>query len=71
VQQLLNNLTTIAVAIIGLALVAALISRGGRGVEFVGQAGSSFSQALATALSPVTGGSTFGGFSGGKIGSMY
>jgi len=56
----MNNITesvvTIAVAIIGLATLAVLVSRNAATSQVIGSAGKAFSSALAIATSPVTGG---------------
>lgn len=49
--------TAILVAVIGLATVAALVSRNSQTASVIGAGGKAFSQILGTALSPVTGGS--------------
>lgn len=63
----MNNITesvvTIAVAIVGLASLAVLVSRNARTSEIIDSGGNAFSRALGVAVSPVTGGG--GGFGNG------
>lgn len=60
----MNNITesvvTIAVAIVGLASLAVLVSRNARTSEIIDSGGNAFSRALGVAVSPVTGGGGFG-----------
>lgn len=51
----LESMTTIALAIVGLAIVAVLVSRKARTSAVIQSAGSAFSNALGIASSPVTG----------------
>jgi len=59
----MNNLTetiiTIAVAIIGLAMVAVLVSRNANTAGVIREGGGAFTNALRTAISPVAGGTGF------------
>jgi hypothetical protein len=66
-NNLLNSVVTVAVAIIGVAIVAVLVSKNANTSQVIGAASSGFSNALGTALSPVSGGGLggFGGFPGG------
>lgn len=59
-DRLLSSLLTIATGIIGLAVVATLVSRNAQTSQVIGAGGSAFSGALAAAEAPVTGGSTLG-----------
>lgn len=56
----MNNMTesivTIATAIIGVAILAVIVSQRSNTVGVINAAGSAFSGALGTAVSPVTGG---------------
>jgi len=54
----MEKITTIAIAIVGVAILAALVSRRANTVGVIDSAGNAFSKSLATALSPVTGGGT-------------
>jgi hypothetical protein len=65
-----NSVVTIAIAIIGIAGLAVLVSRQAQTPQVLTAAGGAFSGALGTALSPVTGsGSGFGNFPSLNIGS--
>ena len=66
----MNNITesivTIAVAIIGLATLAVIVSKNANTTGVIGAGGRAFNDALSTAISPVTmGGSPLGGVIGG------
>lgn len=69
-NQLVNSLVTVALAIIGVAIVAVLVSKNANTTSVIGQTGNSFSTALGTALSPVTGSGGLSGFPGGGGGSL-
>lgn len=59
----MEKITTIAVAIVGVAILAALVSKKANTVGVIDSAGNAFTKSLAVALSPVTGGGTgFNGF---------
>jgi len=62
-EQLITSVTTVLVAIVGVAIIAVLVSKNAQTGQVLQAGGSSFSQMLGTALSPVTGSS--GGFTGG------
>lgn len=65
-DELITSVVTVLTAIIGVAIIAVLVSKQANTSAVVQAGGSAFSQMLSTALSPVTGGtSSFGGFSGG------
>ncbi len=63
-EQLITSVVTVATAIVGVAIIAVLVSRNAQTPQVIGSMGGAFSQSLATALSPVTGGSSFGSFTG-------
>lgn len=50
-----ETLVTVAVAIVGVAILAVLVSRKSQTAAVIQAAGSAFSNALSTAVSPVTG----------------
>lgn len=58
-DDFVKQLVTIATAIVGVAIVAVLVSKNANTANVISAAGSSFSQSLATAVSPVTGGSGY------------
>lgn len=51
-----EKIVTICVAIVGVAMLALLVSKKANTAGVIGAAGNAFTGALATALSPVTGG---------------
>lgn len=55
-SELTNALVTVAVAIVGVAILAVLVSRNSQTPQVVSSLGQSFAQALNAATSPVTGG---------------
>lgn len=60
-DQLFTSLVSIATAIVGVAIIAVLVSRNSNTAGVLRAAGDSFSRSLAVAVSPVTGGgSPFG-----------
>ena len=59
-SQLVNSVVTVAVAIIGVAIVAVLVSKNANTTGVIQSASQGFSGALGTALSPVTGSSSGG-----------
>jgi hypothetical protein len=71
-NQLINSVVTVAVAIIGVAIVAVLVSRNANTSGVISSASQGFSTALGTALSPVSGsgGLGLGGFPGGPGGIL-
>lgn len=56
----MSSVVTIAVAIVGLATLAVLVSRNANTSGVIGAAGNAFSRSIEAAVSPITGG---GGFS--------
>lgn len=64
-DQLITSVVTIATGIIGVAVIATLVSKNANtaGVLQAGQ--QAFSGSLSTALSPVTGSGSLGSFTGG------
>jgi hypothetical protein len=62
-EQLVSSVVTVLTAIVGVAIVAVLVSRNANTAGVIQSAGSAFAADLAAAVSPVTG----GGFSGGGV----
>lgn len=58
---LLKEISYVAGAIIGLAILAVLVSKNSQTVALTKAAGGVFTQALGIAISPITGGSMSGG----------
>lgn len=54
-EQLFNSMVTIAMAIIGVAIVAVLVSRQANTANVLTSAGNAFARALGAATAPVTG----------------
>lgn len=67
-DHLISSVTSIATAIIGVAIIAVLVSRNAQTGSVIGAAGQAFANDLSAAVSPVTGGSGFGSFTGGGVG---
>jgi hypothetical protein len=57
----MDKVATIAVAIIGVATLAVLVSKKANTSGVISSAGNAFTSALAVAVSPVTGGGGLGG----------
>lgn len=57
----MEKITTIAVAIVGVATLAVLVSKRADTSNVIKSAGQAFSSALSVAVSPVTGGGGLGG----------
>lgn len=67
-DSLITSVTTVAVAIVGVAIIAVLVSRNSNTAGVVQAGGSAFAQMLSAAVSPVSGASGFGSFTGGGAG---
>lgn len=63
-ESLITSTVTVLMAIVGVAIIAVLVSKNANTTGVLQAGGNAFSGALSTALSPVTGGNGFGGFSG-------
>jgi acid phosphatase family membrane protein YuiD len=66
-DSLITAVVSILMAIVGVAIIAVLVSKNANTTGVISAGGSAFSGALGTALSPVTGGG-FGSFTGGGAG---
>ncbi len=55
-----EQVTVIAIAIVGVAVLAVILSKNSNTTGVLSAAGAGFSQALAAALSPVTGSGNYG-----------
>lgn len=64
-DSLITSVVTVLTAIVGVAIIATLVSKNANTAGVVTAGGQAFSGALSTALSPVVGGSGFGSFTGG------
>ena len=63
-DQITSAIVTIAVAIVGVATLAVLVSKNAQTPQVISSAGNAFSMALNAATGPVSGASIGGGFSG-------
>jgi PRD1 phage membrane DNA delivery len=55
-DQLISSVVTVSVAIVGLAIIATLVSKNANTSNIIASGGRSFSQALTAAEGPVLGG---------------
>lgn len=62
-NQLVNSLTVLLAAIIGVAILSVILSKNSNTVAVIGAGSSGFSDLLKAAEAPVSG-SSFGGFTG-------
>jgi hypothetical protein len=58
-DKLIESLTTVAVAIVGVAVLAVLVSGQAKTSAVISAGATGFAQDLSVAVSPVTGGQTF------------
>jgi len=63
-NELIGSVTTVLLAIVGVAIIAVIVSKNAATSQVIGAGGSAFAQDLGVAISPVTGATGFG-FSGG------
>ncbi len=63
-EQLISSVVTVLTAIIGVAIIAVLVSRQSNTSGVISSGGDAVSRILGTAVSPVTGNGGFGSFSG-------
>lgn len=59
-EQLITSIVTVLTAIIGVAILAVLVSKQSQTSAVISAASKGFSQDLGVALSPVAGGGSFG-----------
>lgn len=62
-DSLMGAVVTVATALIGVAIIATLVSRNANTSGVIGAGGNAFSSGLRAATGPVTGGTAFGGLS--------
>lgn len=60
-NEMWTSVVTIATAIVGIAILAVLVSRNAQTPQVIGAATQGFAADIAAAVSPVTGGSSFSG----------
>lgn len=63
-DSLITSVTTILLAIVGLAVIATIVSKNANTSAVIGAGGNAFTQSLGAATSPVTGGSFSSNLSG-------
>lgn len=68
-DHLLNGVVSIAVAVVGVALLAVLVSRNAQTPQVISASGGAFANALRAATGPVTGGFGGGVYSGDYAGA--
>jgi len=67
-DQLITSLVTVATAIVGVAIIAVLVSQKANTSQVIGAGGTAFTNALEAAVSPVTGTSPSNmGFGGASL----
>ena len=67
-EKVITSIVTVLVAIVGVAIIAVLVSKNSNTTGVISAGGSAFSSSLGTALSPITGQTGFnnlGSFTGG------
>lgn len=68
-DQLISSVVTVLTALIGVAIIAVLVSKQANTSGVISAGASGFAQDLSAAVSPVTGGMGLGGsFTGGGVG---
>jgi hypothetical protein len=63
-DQLISSVVTVLTAIVGVAIIAVLVSKNANTAGVISAGSKGFAQDLGAALAPVTGGGGFGSFSG-------
>ena len=63
-DQFWTSIVTIATAIVGLAIIAVVVSKNAQTSSVISSAAGGFAQDLTAAVAPVTGSTLFGGFPG-------
>lgn len=66
-DSLATSIVTVLLAVIGVAVIAVLVSKQAQTPQVLSAGGTAFSNVLGAALSPITGGSFTGG---GTVGSL-
>lgn len=67
-DHIIGSVVTIATAIVGIAIIAVLVSNNAQTGNVIQAATSGFAADLAAAEAPVTGGGGLGSFAGGGVG---
>lgn len=63
-NELITSIVTVMTAIVGLAIIAVLVSKNAQTPQVISAGGSAFTSSIAAAVSPVTGGGSTLGFGG-------
>jgi hypothetical protein len=66
-DKLIESVTTVAVALVGVAIIAVIVSGQAQTSKVITSAGSAFAQDIGAAVSPVTGGNSFTGQGGAGL----
>jgi len=66
-NELIQGVINVAIAIVGIAIIAVLVSRQADTAGVITAASRGLGSAIGSAVSPVTGGSAFGGASVGYV----
>ena len=66
-DNLFTGVVSIAMAIVGVAIIAVLVAPNAKTSQVIGAAGNAFSQALGAATGPVSGGFAAGGAGIGRF----
>lgn len=69
-ESLVNAVVSIAVAIVGVAVLAVIVSKNANTAGVISAASGGFAKDLGVALSPVKGDTSYGGF-GGSLGPNW
>jgi hypothetical protein len=64
-NELITSIVTVLTAIVGVAIIAVLVSKNANTAGVIKAGGSAFGSSLATALTPITGGSGSAGIGSG------
>lgn len=64
-SEVISGVVTIATAIVGIAIIAVLVSKNANTGGVISAATSGFSQDISAAVSPITGGGGLSSFTGG------
>lgn len=67
-NEVVSGIVTIATAVVGIAIIAVLVSKQANTGSVISSATSGFAQDISAAVSPITGG---GSFTGGGAGQSF
>jgi hypothetical protein len=69
-DQIVSGVVTIATAVVGIAIIAVLVSNSANTSGVINSATSGFANDIKAAVSPVSGGGFGSGFTGSGVGSL-